>query len=137
MNRKLLFSLAFTILLSAACAPVDSPPRPDLWGDPAPVTLATRKIVINPNTKSVNVTGGEIVAFVVGEKTFAWSFIGTRYVAPFDLNIIAPPNVLDHKVVVYVAIDARYMGAGGGGGHGGGGGGHGGGGGAGGGGGGG
>lgn len=122
MNRKLLFSLAFTVMLSVACAPLDSPPRPDLWGGPAPVSASTRTIVIAPDTKYVNVTGGEIVTFVVDENTFAWSFNGTRYVAPFDLSTIAPSGMLDHKVMAYVAPDPRYMGAGG---HGGGGGGHG------------
>jgi hypothetical protein len=112
-------------MLSAACAPLDSPPRPDLWGDPAPVSAGTRTIVIAPDTKYVNVTGGEIVTFVVGDKAFAWSFNGTRYVVPFDLSITAPPGVLDYKVMAYVAPDPRYMGAGGHRGHGGHGGGHG------------
>jgi len=119
MNRKLLYSLAVTTVLLAACASTDSPPRPDLWGAPAPISIATRKIMITPDTRYANVTGGEVIAFVTGEKAFAWSFIATRYVAPFDLNIIAPPGSLDHKVMVYVAPDPRYMG-GGNGGHGGG-----------------
>jgi hypothetical protein len=119
MNQKLLFSLVFTAMLSGACAPFDAPPRPDLWGDPAPVSAASRTIVITPDTRYVNVTGGEIVTFVVGDKAFAWSFNGTRYVAPFDLSITAPPGVLDHTVIAYVAPDPRYMGTGGRGGHGG------------------
>jgi hypothetical protein len=127
MNQKLFLAVVFTVVLSAACALIDSPPRPDLLGDPAPVSAATRTIVIAPDTRYVNVTGGEIVSFVVGDKAFAWSFNGTRYVAPFDLSVTAPPGVLDHKVMAYVAPDPRYFGGGGGhGGHGGhGGGGHG------------
>jgi hypothetical protein len=120
MKQKLLFSLVFTAMVSAACAPLEVPPRPDLWGDPAPVSAATRTIVITPDTRYVNVTGGEIVTFVVGDKAFAWSFNGTRYVAPFDLSMTAPPGVLDHAVIAYVAPDPRYLGGGGhGGGHGG------------------
>lgn len=119
MNQKLLFSLVFTTMLSSACAPLDAPPRPDLWGAPAPVSAATRTIVITPDTRYVNVTGGEVVTFVVGDKAFAWSFNGTRYVAPFDLSITAPPGVLDHAVIAYIAPDPRYMGGGGRGSHGG------------------
>jgi hypothetical protein len=119
MNPRLLFPVLVAAMLSAACAPLASPPRPDLWGDPAPVSAAARTIVITPDTRYVNVTGGEIVAFVVGNKAFAWSFNGTRYVAPFDLRATVPPGVLDHAVIAYVAPDPRYLGAGGHGGHGG------------------
>jgi hypothetical protein len=126
MNPRLLFPMLVASMLSAACTSLEVPPRPDLWGDPAPVSAATRTIVITPDTRYVNVTGGEIVTFVVGDKAFAWSFNGTRYVAPFDLSMTAPPGVLDHKVLAYVAPDPRYLGGGGhGGGHGGHGGGHG------------
>ncbi|MET0964291.1 MAG: CzcE family metal-binding protein [Noviherbaspirillum sp.] len=111
MNPKLIFPTIFAGVLSAACASLGSPPRPDLLGDPAPVAAATRTIVITPSTKYVNVTGGEIVTFVVGDKAFAWSFNGTRY-APFDLSMTAPPGVLDHRVLAYVAPDPRYIGAG-------------------------
>jgi Heavy-metal resistance protein CzcE len=120
MKQKLFFSEVLIAMLSAACAPLNAPPRPDLLGDPAPMSAATRKIVITPDTRHVNVTGGEIVTFVVGDKAFAWNFIGTRYIAPFDLSIAVPQGVLDHAVMAYVALDARYMGAGGHGGHGGG-----------------
>lgn len=119
MNQKLLLSLAFTAMLSGACAPLDAPPRPDLWGDPAPVSAASRTIVITSNTRYVNVTGGEVVTFVVGDKAFAWSFNGMRYVAPFDLSMTAPAaGVLDHAVIAYVAPDPRYLGGGGHGSHG-------------------
>lgn len=110
MNPKMFFSLLFTAMLSASCAPLNGPPRPDLLGDPAPVSAATRTIVIAPDTRYVNVTGGEIVTFIVGDRAFAWSFNGTRYVAPFDLSMTAPPGVLDHAVIAYVAPDPRYLG---------------------------
>lgn len=109
----------FSLALSA-CAPMDYSTRVDLLGEPAPVSGATRAIVITPATKYVNVTGGEIVKFVVGDKSFAWNFDGEEYAPAFELNLTAPAGVLDHKVIAYVAPNPLYMGDGGGrGGHGG------------------
>ncbi|MFC3107628.1 CzcE family metal-binding protein [Undibacterium arcticum] len=113
MNQKLLLPSIFTVMLSAACvSPIDTRPRLDLLGDPAPVSAATRTIVIAPNAKYVNVTGGETVKFVVGDKSFAWYFDGPEDVSSFDLNRIAPSGVLDHAVIAYVAPNPLYMGDG-------------------------
>ncbi|WP_081991990.1 CzcE family metal-binding protein [Collimonas arenae] len=118
MNAKLLISTVFTVVLCAACS---STPRLDLLGDPAPVTAATRTIVITPDTAYVNVTGGEIIKFVVGDKAFAWNFDGEEFLERFYLNQTAPAGMLDHKVVAYVAPNPLYLGGGDGrhGGHGG------------------
>lgn len=110
-----LFALALT-----ACAPMDYSRRVDLLGEPAPVSAATRVIAITPGTKYVNVTGGEIVRFVVGDKSYAWNFDGGDYADAFALNLTAPPGVLDHTVIAYVEPNPLYSGDGGGrGGHGG------------------
>lgn len=102
-----------------ACAPVDYRTRVDLLGDPAPLSAATRTVVIKPATRYVNVTGGEIVRFVAGDKSFAWNFDGALSAAAFALNLTAPPGVLDHEVMAYVAPNPFYIGDGGGrGGHG-------------------
>jgi hypothetical protein len=82
----------------------------DLLGQPAPVTAAQRTIVINPDTKYVNVEGGQIVKFVVGDKAFAWDFFVARTIGAFDLNAVAPPGMLDHPVRAYVSPDPRYIG---------------------------
>lgn len=104
-----------------ACAPMDDSTRADLLGDPAPLSAATRTIVITPATSAVNVTGGEIVRFVAGDKTFAWNFDGSTSAAAFALNLTAPAGTLDHTVMAYVAPNPLYIGDGGGrGGHGGG-----------------
>lgn len=84
------------------------PPPAKLLGDPAPATVAARTIVIRPNTKSVNVVGGETVRFKVDGKSFAWSFNVPETVTSFDLNRVAPADMLDHKVKVYVATDPKY-----------------------------
>jgi hypothetical protein len=110
-----------TALLLSACAPIDYSTRVDLLGDPAPLSAASRAIVITPATRSVNVTGGEIVKFVAGDKAFAWNFDGAGFVTAFELNLAAPPGMFDHKVMAYVAPNPLYSGDGGGrGGHGGG-----------------
>lgn len=104
-----------------ACAPVDYRTRIDLLGDPAPLSAATRTIVITPATNAVNVTGGEIVRFITGDKSFAWNFDGSTSATAFALNLTAPPGLLDHQVMAYVAPNPLYIGDGGGrGGHGGG-----------------
>ncbi len=86
------------------------------------MSAASRVIVITPATRAVNVTGGEIVKFVAGPRSFAWNFNGSIFVNAFELNLAAPPGVLDHKVMAYVAPNPMYSGDDGGrGGHGGGG----------------
>jgi uncharacterized membrane protein YgcG len=117
MNAKLLIP---AIAAAALCAACSLPPRIDLMGDPAVVTAATRTVVIAPDTSYVNVTGGEIIKFVVGDKAFAWNFDGADYLDKFDLNQTAPPGMLDHRVIVYVAANPLYSGGGDGGRHGGG-----------------
>lgn len=115
---------ALTVLLLSACATIDYRIRVDLLGDPALVSAATRTIVVTPATRAVNVTAGEIVKFVAGDKSFAWNFDGAGVVSAFELNIAAPPGMFDHTVMAYVAPNPMYSGDGGGG-HGGHGGGHG------------
>ena len=79
----------------------------DLLGGPTSLAEATRTIAIGPGTKYVNVTGGEIIRFTVGDKAFAWNFNG-RY-SSFDLARVAPPGMLDHKVTAYVAPNPRQI----------------------------
>lgn len=120
MKARWIYPPLLAVALNA-CAPVDYRTRPDLLGDPAPVSAATRTIVITPATSAVNVTGGEIVRFVVGDRSFAWNFDGAESASAFALNLTAPAGVLDHQVMAYVAPNPLYIGDGGGrGGHGGG-----------------
>ena len=81
-------------------------PGSDQVGVPGAASMATRTITVGPDTKYVNVTGGETVRIQVGGRTFAWNFIGTR--SSFDLARIAPAATLDHKVTVYVAPNPMY-----------------------------
>lgn len=108
MKRTLLLSSALALgglWLGLAQAEI----RTDLIGEPAPPTAAaTRTIEIQPGTRWVNVTGGEVVKFVVGDKSFVWSFDGTPTSAGFNLNQIAPEGVLDHPVQGYLAPNPLY-----------------------------
>lgn len=94
-------------MLMAGCA---GPPRVELYGSPAPSAAAQRTIVITPETRWVNVEGGEVVNFVVGDKMFAWDFYVGYTVTHFDLNLVAPPGVLQQRVTAYVSPDPRYRG---------------------------
>ena len=83
--------------------------RTDLIGEPAPLSAANRTIVIQPNTKWVNVTGGEVVKFVVGNNAFAWNLDGADHAGGFDLNQIAPRGILSQRVRAYLAPDPTYI----------------------------
>jgi len=106
---KYLFLCAQVFLLSACVS--QSPEWPIAFlGDRAPPRAATKSIVIQSDTRWVNVTGGDTVKFVAGDKTFAWAFNVASNIRSFDLNRVAPPGMLDHRVVVYIAPDPRYIG---------------------------
>jgi hypothetical protein len=105
-------ALLFSAVIAAACAGLHGTPATDLLGDPAPVAAATRTIVLTPATRHVNVTGGQIVKFVNGEKSFAWNFDGAEDVSAFDLARVAPAGTLDHQVMAYIAPNPMYMGGG-------------------------
>lgn len=80
-----------------------SDPGTDLYGSAATPAMVTRTIVIRPDAGYVNVTGGEVIRFQVGSKSFVWAFNGPR--SSFDLGLIAPPGLLGRKVTAYVAPD--------------------------------
>lgn len=101
--------LVFTALM-ALSIPALSEPRVALLGNPAPSNAATRTIVITPTTKWVNVEGGEVVNFVVGDKSFAWDFYVGAGIYKFDLSRVAPPGILDRRVDAYVSTDPKYIG---------------------------
>ncbi|MDB5761438.1 MAG: CzcE family metal-binding protein [Herminiimonas sp.] len=110
MKWKFILPTAAALTLSASllssCA---APDLTSLMGDPAPPSAANYTLVIGPDTRYVNVKRDDIVAFNVGGKTFAWNFDDPNY-WPVDLAKIAPPGVLDHKVIAYVSPFRRYFG---------------------------
>lgn len=80
-----------------------------LYGDAAPSSAANYTIVIRPDTRYVNVQGGDTVNFVAGDRQFAWTFNVARTVWAFDLNDVAPPGALDHTVKAYISPDPKYI----------------------------
>jgi len=80
----------------------------ELLGEPAPVSAVQRTIVITPETKYVSVTGGEVVKFVAGDKSFVWHFDVALTVSAFDLNLVAPANMFNQKMIAYVTPDPIY-----------------------------
>lgn len=104
--RSLFFSACMLFL--AGCTSLYSEPPLDLLGNPATVGTGARTLVITPQTKHLNVTGGEIIDFKVGDKAFAWHFFVASTISSFDLRRVAPPGMLDHSVIAYVAPDPRY-----------------------------
>jgi hypothetical protein len=101
--------LLVAILFLSSCSAMRDPNRQiALWGDPAPPSAATRTIVIHPDTKYVNVEGGEVVKFIAGGQTFAWAFVPQGGVY-FELNKIAPPGALDHRVMAAASTPDRYV----------------------------
>ena len=98
MNKLTLPALA----LGLAAAFGAHAARADLYGDPTAISEATRTIQITPDTTHVNVRMGEVVMFISNGQAFAFNFDGPR-AQTFDLASVAPPGLVDHKVVAYVA----------------------------------
>lgn len=98
---------AFVLLSSCSALPETSTPV-RLLGNPAPAEAATRTVVITPDTRYVNAEGGETITFASNGKSFTWNFApqGSLY---FDLSEIAPPGMLDHRVMASVATPQRYL----------------------------
>ncbi|MGZ3159971.1 MAG: CzcE family metal-binding protein [Burkholderiaceae bacterium] len=108
---RLLTAIIMITLLPTACvSPAGQQQRIDLLGDPSTPSAATRTIVISDNLRYVNVTGGEIIRFIVGDRAFAWNFDSAQDLAPFSLRLIAPPDVtFARDVIVYVAPNPLYV----------------------------
>ena len=79
-------------------------------GDPAPVSVAARTVTITPSTDYVEVADDETVRFIVGGKSFAWTFDGPSDGYAFDLERVAPQGLFAHKVEVVVAANPLVVG---------------------------
>lgn len=102
--------LVFTALMAFSMPASAQSTRIDLLGNAAPSTAATRTIVITPETKWVNVEGGEIINFIVGDQSFGWDFYVGFTVSSFDLKLVAPPGLLQRSIIAYISPDPRYRG---------------------------
>jgi hypothetical protein len=100
--------LGLAVLISAIPSQAGTR-RVGLLGERSAEAAAPRTIVITPETRSVNVEGGETVKFVAGDLSFAWTFNGPLVVDMVELNRIVPPGMLKNPVKAYVAPDPRYL----------------------------
>jgi hypothetical protein len=112
MKQKYFFVGVAALMLATATLPSFADDNHvSLLGGATEPSAASLTITIGPNTAYVNVTRGDIVKFVVGDKSFAWSFDGASTISEIDLNNIAPPGILNHLVKVYVKRNTIYDGA--------------------------
>jgi hypothetical protein len=114
MTSKLLLPVVLaTTLAAGASGLAAAAPQPRAFlGNAAPAAAAAdRVIVVTDATRYVNVTGGQTIRFVVGDRSFNWCFQnGSAHVIPFDLQAIAPQGLLHHRVTTYVADNPLYSG---------------------------
>jgi hypothetical protein len=113
MKTKLLLPVLLATALTAAGGAAlasDLNQQASFRGNAAPAQAAADQvIVINDGTRYVNVVGGSTVRFVVGDKSFTWCFQnGTATVIPFDLALIAPQGLVNHRVTTYVSDNPLY-----------------------------
>lgn len=101
MKKTNLYAVSLSLLL-VGCSGLNAPVPAALLGDAATDAAAERTIVIDPAIRYVNVTGGEIIRFNVGNKSFTWHFDGALGVTQFSLQQIMPADLLDHAVTAYV-----------------------------------
>lgn len=104
-----LVGLTSTALMSAAQAAGPSGMAAD-YGSQVPATFAARTIVINSDTKWVNVENGETVQFSIGGQSFTWNVSTFPGATSFDLSKIAPAGVKLSNIRVYVAANPLYHG---------------------------
>ena len=74
----------------------------NLTGQSEPDSYADKIVVIGPETTVVNVDRGDVVKFVVGGKSFCWSFSTPSTISEVTLNQVAPAGMLDHTVKAYI-----------------------------------
>ena len=103
MNRKLfLSSIAAVLLCSATACTFAADGHGNMYGSLTSPASANSTIVIEPGTNYVNVTKGDVVKFISGDKTFAFHFNEVSTLSEVDLNDIAPAGTLTHPVKVYL-----------------------------------
>lgn len=78
------------------------------FGSPETPDAATRTVTLTAATKAVNVSNGDTVKFVDGERSFTWHFDTRRDSASLSLAAIAPGDSMLQNVRVYVASNPLY-----------------------------
>ena len=102
------FALAMASLLASAPASAQEM-RSFTMGSPLSPASGQRTIVLNADTKWVNVAQGEAIKFVAGASEFGWRFDGPGG-RSFDLRQVAPAGSLSNPVQVYIAPAPGHLG---------------------------
>lgn len=97
---KLLVPAVVSIALSVASLSAFAKTNADYYGEATNPAAAARTIVVGPDTRSVNVTRGDIVKFVANGEEFAWHFDGR--LPSFNLKQIAPQGAIAEDLSVYI-----------------------------------
>lgn len=108
MTSKFLIPTLLALTLSVSAVSSMAAVNRGLLGETATTATTSRVMTITPNTKYVNVQGGQAIQFNTGSGTFAWTFDGSA--KSFELNRVAPAGLLDHQVRVYVSPNPLYNG---------------------------
>jgi hypothetical protein len=100
--------IALATLIAGASTSAFAITSADLYGSPAAANSSQRVIVIDGNTRSVDVKRGESVTIRAGDKTVGWRFDG--YNTSFPLSKIVPDSasVSGKPVKVYVQQAQNY-----------------------------
>lgn len=99
---KLIHATAAALVIGASSVAANAATSPALIGEMASPSYANRTLFIDSGTRSVNVTQGETVKFVLNDgRTFAIDFDGVA--EPVNLQRLVPAGMLDHRVNAYIA----------------------------------
>ena len=110
LNRT---AVVLSLILAASAATAgaaDVAGTPAQYGRHALTANAKREIVIDANTKWVNVTNGETVRFTKDGKSFTWRFEVLGNETSFHLSQIAPADFNVDGLRVFVAANPTYRG---------------------------
>jgi len=100
---KLIHAAVTAVVVSAsAVISANAASTPNFIGQLVQADSADRTIVVDANTRDVNVTQGEKVKFVVSGREFAVAFDGVAQ--DIDLGEFAPQGALDHPVRTHVDV---------------------------------
>jgi hypothetical protein len=98
---KLIHAAVTAVVVSASAAiSAYAASTPNFIGQLVQTDSADRTIVVDANTRDVNVTQGEKVKFVASGREFVVAFDGVAQ--GIDLRELAPQGALDHAVRTHV-----------------------------------
>jgi hypothetical protein len=100
---KLIHAAVTAVVISAsAVISANAASTPNFIGQLMPTDSADRTIVVDANTRHVNVTQGEKMKFVVSGREFAVAFDGVAQ--DIDLREFASQGALDRPVRTHVKV---------------------------------